>query len=86
MERISSQQIARGFHIGVYNGRGVHSRAIGEGGAQERELAAQYRNWAKLRAFDYPYVSNVLEGIAADYEREARQYDNETKLEKRLGH
>ena len=51
MERISSQQIARGFHIGVYNGRGVHSRRIGEGGAQEREIAAQYRSWAKLRAF-----------------------------------
>ncbi len=86
MERIASQQIGRGFNIGVYNGRGVHSRRIGEGGAQERELAAQYRNWARLRAFDYPYVSNVLESIAVDYEREARQYDNETKLQKRLGH
>ena len=86
MERIASQQIGRGFNIGVYNGRGVHSRRIGEGGAQERELAAQYRNWARLRAFDYPYVSNVLESIAVDYEREARQYDNETKLQKRLRH
>jgi len=86
LQRISSQEIGRGFQIGVYNGRGVHSRRIGEGGAQERELAAKYRDWAKLRAFDYPFVSNVLESIAADYEREARQYDNETKIQKRLGH
>ena len=86
MERISSQQIGRGFNIGVYNGRGVHSRRIGEGGAQERELAAQYRNWVRLRGFHYPYVSNILESIAADYDREARQHDDETKLQKRLGH
>ena len=84
LQRISSQEIGRGFHIGVYNGRGVHYRE--EGGAQERELAAKYRDWAKLRAFDYPFVGNVLENIAADYEREARQYDNETKIQKRLGH
>ena len=86
MERIGSQEIGTGFNIGVYNGRGVHSRKIGEGGAQERELAAQYRGWAKQRKFDFPCVSNFLEKIAEDYEREARQYDNETKIQKRLGH
>ena len=86
MERMSSQQIGRGFNIGVYNERGVHSRSIGAGGAQERELAAQYRGWAKLRAFDYPFVSNVLESIAVTYDREATQYDNETKIQKRLGY
>ena len=86
MEQIASQQIGTGFNIGVYNGRGVHSRRIGEGGAQERELAAKYRGWAKLRALDYPYISTVLEDIADGYDREARQYDNETKIQKRLGH
>ena len=85
MERLASQEIGRGFRIGAYNRRGVHSRRIGEGGAQERELAAQYRDWAKVRAFDYPYVSNVLEKIAEVYEQEGRQYDNETKIQKRLG-
>ena len=33
MERIASQQIGDGFEIGVFNGRGVHSRGIDEGGA-----------------------------------------------------
>ena len=86
MERIASQQIGRGFNIGVFNGRGVHSRGMDEGGAQERELAAKYRGWAKLRAFDYPYVSSVLESIAASYDRDAKREDAEVKIRKRLGH
>ena len=84
MQRTASEQIGRGFNIGVHNSRGMHVRE--EGGDQERELAAKYRGWAKLRAFDYPYVSSVLESIAAGYDREAGWQDNRTKVEKRLEH
>ena len=84
MERIASPQIGRGFNIGVHNGRGVTSRAIGEGGVQERELAAKYRRWAEQRAYDYPYVSSVLESIAADYDRQATREDDRAKVDKRL--
>ena len=84
MERIASPQIGQGFNIGVLNGRGVTTRAIGEGGAQERELAAKYRRWAEQRAFDYPFVSSILERIASDYDRQAAREDDEAKVEKRL--
>ncbi len=84
MEEIASQEIGRGFRIGVYNSRGAHYRE--EGGQQERELAAQYRRWAKLREFDFPYVSSVLESIAVGYDREAERWDTEAKVEKRLRH
>ena len=82
MEGIASPEIGEGFHIGVHNSRGVHWR--GEGGAQERELAAKYRAWAERLHFDYPYVGGVLEGIAASYEREAGWQDSEAKIKKRL--
>jgi addiction module HigA family antidote len=82
MEAIASPEIARGFDIGVYNSRGVYSP--GEGGEQERELAAKYRAWAERLQFDYPYVGGVLEGIAASYESEARRNDSEAKITKRL--
>ncbi len=82
MEGIASPEIGRGFHIGVYNSRGVHSR--GEGGQQERELAAKYRSWAERLHFDYPYVGGVLAGIAASYDREAGWQDSEAKITKRL--
>lgn len=85
MEKIASREIGRGFAVGVYNSRGVHSRGMDEGGDQERELAAKYRGWAKLHAFDYPYVSRVLESIAAGYDRDAEREDNERLIEKRLG-
>lgn len=84
MEGIASSEIATGFQIGVYNSRGVHWR--GEGGEQERELAAKYRAWAEHLQFDYPYVGGVIEGIAASYEREARREDSEAKVRKRLRH
>ena len=86
MERIASSQIGRGFSTGVYNGRGVTTRAIGEGGAQERELAARYRQWAEQRTFDYPYVSSILECIAADYDRQATGEDDRAKVGMRLGY
>ena len=84
MERIASQQIGEGFHVGVLNGRGAHWR--GEGGAQERELATKYRGWAKIRAFNYPFVSSVLEDIAAGYDREAKREDAKREIRMRLGH
>ena len=82
MEGIASQDLAEGFWMGVHNGRGAVYR--GEGGAQERELAAKYRGWAEQLAFDYPYVCGVLETIASSYEREGEWQDSESSVRKRL--
>lgn len=84
MERIASPEIAKGFLIGIHNSRGAHSR--GEGGAQERDLAAKYRGWSQKLAFEYPYVARVLEEVAASYEHEAEWHDSEAKVSKRLRH
>ncbi len=82
MEGIASPAIGKGFYIGVHNSRGFHAR--GEGGRQERELAAKYRAWAERIHFDHPYVGGVLESIADSYEREAAWQDSESKISKRL--
>jgi addiction module HigA family antidote len=82
MERIASPEIGEGFYIGVRNSRGVHWR--GEGGKQERELAAKYRAWAERLHFDYPYVGRVLEEIAKSYEREAGWHDSRAIITKRV--
>ena len=83
MERIAAPEIGIGFRIGVKNGRGVVERR-GKGGDQERDLASKHRSQAQERAFDYPYVSGVLESIAADYDREAEWWAAEVKTQKRL--
>ena len=82
MEGIASPEIGKGFNIGVRNGRGVHWRE--EGGAQERDLAAKYRDRAQQRVFDYPYVSSVIERIARAYEQEAEWHEGEATIENRL--
>lgn len=84
MEAIASQEIGIGFRVGVYNSPGAVWR--GEGGGQERGLAAQCRTRAAEIAIEYPYVSGVLEDIAHSYDRDAQWYDNESALRRRLGH
>lgn len=82
MEKIASDHIAEGFIIGVRNQREDVWRGSGE--EQERELVVKYRNWAKQRAFDHPYVSRVLENIASSYEQEAAWWDAHREIENRL--
>lgn len=59
LERFNTRRIRNGFSIGVRNARGVSVRKFGEGGMQERELAAKYRDWAQRRAVDYPFVKSI---------------------------
>jgi addiction module HigA family antidote len=82
MEGVASPDLQRGFYIGVHNSRGAHWR--GEGGEQERALAAKYRCWAECLQFDYPYVGGVLEEIAASYDHEAGWHDSQARIRKRL--
>jgi hypothetical protein len=82
METAASEHICIGFNAGTHNSRGVVWR--GEGGDQERELAAKYRAWAERAAIDYPFVSTVLENIASSYDRQADREDSEARVTKRL--
>jgi hypothetical protein len=84
LEEFASQSMAEGFAIAVHNSRGVHWR--GEGGGQERDLAAKYRAYAHRVLFDYPFVANILEGLADSYDREAGWHDTEAKVRKRIRH
>ena len=86
LESIASGQIASGFEIGVYNARGAHWRSLDEGGKQERELSTKYRAWAQRLAFDYRYVTGILERIAQRYDRDAQREDSEVRVMKRLEH
>jgi addiction module HigA family antidote len=84
LEENGTRDIATGVQLGVYNSRGVHFR--GDGGGEERALAQKYRNWSRALAFQYPYVSNVLEGIAQRYDRDAAMEDSEAAVRRRLMH
>lgn len=83
LDAVASEDVVRGFVIGKRNARGVFWRR-GDGGDDERELAAQYRGWAQRRRFDYPFASRAVDQIAQWYDDDAKREDAEAKLAKRL--
>jgi Helix-turn-helix domain len=75
IERIGSTSIETGIEVGVFNSRGVTTRNPYDGGQQERELAQEYREWARETAASWPRTSRVLRSIAESFERDAKRHD-----------
>jgi len=70
-----TDELARGVMTGHVNARGVTSRAVDEGGVQERELAARCRSDADRLRLDYPVTARLLERLASGYDYDAKHYD-----------
>jgi len=81
IERLASESLELGVHVGVMNRRGVVSRSIGEGGAQERDLATRYRQQADKLTMNWPRTAAVLYGLAQDYEHQAHREDLEAEAD-----
>ena len=84
LERMSCGDVDRGFMIGRSRARGIVTRQVGEGGDQERELAAKYRDQAQRIAYEYPHVSSILTRIANGYEHDAGRQDTNANLQRRF--
>jgi len=83
MEEIQSEPLMQGACTGIYNSRGVHWR--GEGGNQERALAAKYRNWGHSLQISHPFVaSKLLMSLAKTYDHEASREDTNESIMRRL--
>ena len=80
IEAIGSQDIESGIHTGVINDRGTTSRGVFDGGKQEWEIAANYRELSKQMATDWPRTSRVLRRLAEDYEQQAHRNDAEAAV------
>lgn len=81
LESVDSPELARGFSLAVRNSRGVVRKSIGEGGGQERALAAKYAGYAEALSVESPKTAAVLRKIATSYEREGAEEDEEAKLD-----
>lgn len=75
IDLFQAEDINRGISIERHNMRGVYSKALYEGGVQERELAAQYRWWSKACAGRWMVTSRMLDEIANSWERDAERED-----------
>jgi len=80
IEELAARHIEIGISVSRFNQRGVFSKALYDGGQQERGLAAQYRNWAEL-TIRWPRTSALLRQIADDWSRSADRADSEGQLD-----
>ena len=78
IETTASAKLESGFSTECFNKRGVYSKAINEGGGQERDLAALYLQWADS-THQYPRTSATLAAIAEGWTRRAA--DEDTRAE-----
>ncbi|MEX1264467.1 MAG: hypothetical protein WEE66_11160 [Actinomycetota bacterium] len=85
IEELSSREIERGLEIEVYNTRGVTSRALTEGGRQERQLARQFREWAQRHKARSPRTRSLLLRIATSFDSDADREDLESQLREDQG-
>ncbi|WP_337180303.1 hypothetical protein [Sphingopyxis granuli] len=82
LEQVLNEDMGSGVHTGIRNSRGVHWR--GEGGSQEREIAAKYAGWANSMEYTHPRVAAILRGLEQSYLHEADWEDNEAKITRRM--
>jgi hypothetical protein len=81
LEEVGTDEILRGFQIGIFNKRGTYWKSPIEGGAQERALAEKYRIYAQMSEVEWPRVAASLRSVAERYEEDARREDAEVELE-----
>lgn len=85
VEDIQSPNIIEGMYIGKRNSRGVTSRYLGDGGAQEREIVNQYQSWSENLSITHPFIAQeLLAQLARSYQHEAEHWDNQHRLEMHL--
>jgi predicted Zn-dependent protease with MMP-like domain len=84
IDNLSSEHIERGFELGVYNGRGVVSRSLTEGGEQERRLLERYKGYADALNDGWPRSAAMLRRISDRYASDARREDARAELREDL--
>jgi len=75
IEEAESSFLEAGIHAGRSNRRGVYAKNPLEGGRAERELARQYRTWAKSVTAKWPRTARLLNSLADTYEQFGRSED-----------
>lgn len=74
IENLASDIVEKGLVLERFNMRGVYSKALGEGGDQERTLAKQAHDWASVMP-DYPRTSVMLFRLSESWTRDAEDAD-----------
>lgn len=80
VERLKSDDLESGLHMGRFNQRGVVSRDPLSGGEIERRIEAQYEADAMKLAARWPRTAAFLRSLADTYKHYAAREDVEADL------
>ncbi len=80
IERFKNTTIDEHIQTGLYNSRGVTTRGMTDGGAQERALAQKYRTMADTVNAQWPRTGAILRAMANRYQCDARSEDVNSDL------
>jgi hypothetical protein len=80
IERLNNDVIDEHIQVEVYNSRGVVSRGLADGGAQERGLAERYKKMSESVKVKWPRTAAILRSIADSYYRYATHEDTLSEL------
>jgi hypothetical protein len=75
LEALQSREVEDGLRMTIHNRRGATSRAMLDGGDQERTLAATYREQAQRFLDRWPRTAAIFRALAESYEHQARILD-----------
>jgi hypothetical protein len=78
IEELVSDAVEEGIRVERFNMRGVVSKAVFEGGGEERAMAEQARNWATIVA-RWPRTSAMLRRIARMWDAEGNREDQRAR-------
>lgn len=82
IESLNADDIDRGLITERFNMRGTVTKALYEGGAQERKLASSYHTWASISRMRWPRVAKILNTIAKGWEEDAEREDTRAEQDK----
>lgn len=82
IERLKCNELEHGIIIERFNMRGVYSKDMFEGGREERDLAQRYREWANQTAAAHVRTKAMLNTIAEQWDKDAKQADEEAARDK----
>lgn len=74
IEQLSSDTVEQSVRVERFNMRGVFSKAMGEGGQQERGLAEQAKGWARAMP-EFVRTASMLSSIADMWSQEGEAAD-----------
>ena len=82
LERLQSDRLESGLRCAVLNQRGATFRSPGDGGDQERDLAAMYRDLSH-RFSQWPRTAAVLGDLARSYDHYSEMIDRDAEAHRR---